>query len=193
MKYCSRPLRGIYISIQNFTIAYLNDIKEFSSPTGYLHFYSKRKEVIRNAKTSSRPLRGIYISILSQSPTIRNNGMGSRPLRGIYISILFHFIIIISCFNSSRPLRGIYISIRAKPQFTKPNIRFSSPTGYLHFYSFKTKTNIYVSNMFSSPTGYLHFYSEFTLDGKRKEDNSSRPLRGIYISIQRYDKIIYIR
>ena len=62
-------------------------------------------------------------------------------------------------------------------------LAFSSPMGYLHFYfGIDAKSQI-DSMMFSSPMGYLYFYSyrDYVLD---ENGNRSRPLWGIYISIQ---------
>ena len=87
------------------------------------------------------------------------------------------------------------------------NYKFSSPTGYLHFYSCSEKVGLIRIERFSSPTGYLHFYSillfRFLLEYLNVlvpygvstflfaeglclaalNYDCSRPLRGIYISI----------
>ena len=64
------------------------------------------------------------------------NGLHSRPLWGIYISILFaeknHKFEEI---DSSHPLWGIYISIRKNQRKQRKEDWFSSPMGYLYFYS----------------------------------------------------------
>ena len=85
----SRPLWGIYISIQH------KDIYDYEN----VH--------------CSRPLWGIYISILFQQNKIKYCYLSSRPLWGIYISIRN----IVTFKNGkrkdrSRPLWGIYISIQ---------------------------------------------------------------------------------
>ena len=87
-------------------------INGFSSPTGYLHFYSLLIPYSSLPHTCSRPLRGIYISIRKEYNVPKEAFESSRPLRGIYISILLTAFSVAPVLISSRPLRGIYISIR---------------------------------------------------------------------------------
>ncbi len=56
--------------------------------------------------------------------------------------------------------------------------------GYLHFYSIRREETIVYDMKFSSPMGYLHFYSRYVRFGEIPPEESSRPLWGIYISIQ---------
>ena len=106
----------------------------FSSPMGYLYFYSKKWDMLQITKWSSRPLWGIYISIRKRHFIVHKIAVGSRPLWGIYISIhnilLYHLIPL-----RSRPLWGIYISIPEWLPQCSPKTEFSSPMGYLYFYS----------------------------------------------------------
>ena len=82
----------------------------FSSPMGYLYFYSRKPYMLQRTVTGSRPLWGIYISILKDSDYNAYDTSGSRPLWGIYISIQIKTI-------------------------DKDRIQwFSSPMGYLYFY-----------------------------------------------------------
>ena len=136
MEECSRPLWGIYISIQTCNFIECSEFASFSSPMGYLYFYSFWFDFHRLMVDSSRPLWGIYISILSQWNRYKN-----------YIS--------------SRPLWGIYISIPGKVLNNISGMLFSSPMGYLYFYSPKQINALTVSieKLFSSPMGYLYFYS----------------------------------
>ena len=99
-----------------------------------------------------------------------------------------------------------------KDLFNAKNSRFSSPMGYLYFYS---EDDVYdwdkeelvlvpygvsiflfceyykvcdISTLFSSPMGYLYFYSDGTQLPYFKMVVGSRPLWGIYISIQAFKK-----
>ena len=60
--YSSRPLWGIYISIRITKYDYIS-LSEFSSPMGYLYFYSVVAFIVKDKDICSRPLWGIYISI----------------------------------------------------------------------------------------------------------------------------------
>ena len=61
----------------------------FSSPMGYLYFYSEGQvDVMVKGYYCSRPLWGIYISIQHMGYTLSQILLeSSRPLWGIYISI----------------------------------------------------------------------------------------------------------
>ena len=87
---------------------------KFSSPMGYLHFYSATVLIITIIKNCSRPLWGIYISI-----------------RIIIIVIwLMQFVLV--------PY-GVSTFLFEAMKVAKKDaiVLFSSPMGYLHFYSRK--------------------------------------------------------
>ena len=65
--------------------------------------------------------------------------------------------------------------------------------GYLHFYSIRREETIVYDMKFSSPMGYLHFYSRYVRFGEIPPEESSRPLWGIYISIQECDLLAYVK
>ena len=108
----------------------------------------------------------------------------SRPLWGIYISIQPDIDEIYPIFKEfSSPMEYLYF-YSGYPKSAKDYNEFSSPMGYLYFYSvgLPMKT-LKKTEQFSSPMGYLYFYSITTAHNGCVSE-CSRPLWGIYISIQ---------
>ena len=135
----------------------------FSSPMGYLYFYSVWSMILENLKAaSSRPLWGIYISIQKLKKLKINYNLSSRPLWGIYISILAATWSDNTYKHCSRPLWGIYISIPVSSLYLVPIVRCCS----------RPLWGIYIS---------IRQENQWLQEPLQR----SRPLWGIYISIQK--------
>ena len=152
---------------------------------GYLHFYSKTILCILRRVLGSRPLWGIYISIQKMDTNITLEMTNVLVPYGL------------STFLFKEIGKLLYITDT-----------FSSPMGYLHFYSNANLSNIIIdcvlvpygvstflfdeniilyskNKRFSSPMGYLHFYSQGNVIRYGDLQKCSRPLWGIYISIHK--------
>ena len=113
IRHGSRPLRGIYISILFHVIQKISHFLVLV-PYGVSTFLFRKWGTIGSILMCSRPLRGIYISI---------------HLLRIPISILPHCVLVpygVSTFLFVENTKG---------EIVYPILEFSSPTGYLHFYS----------------------------------------------------------
>ena len=82
----------------------------------------------------------------------------------------------------SSPMGYLYFYSKIKKTKNQLQFEFSSPMGYLYFYSARKPMVTRTITTFSSPMGYLYFYSERMMTYE-KFIECSRPLWGIYISI----------
>ena len=132
----SRPLWGIYISIPKMTFTIGTKKSWFSSPMGYLYFYSANTIKYAIFQHCSRPLWGIYISILM--------ALNFHILK--WLLVLVPYGVSIFLFKHSKNgLQKIWLVL--------------VPYGVSIFLFIFDDKGYYSVIAFSSPMGYLYFYS----------------------------------
>ena len=133
----------------------------FSSPMGYLHFYSNHS---RHKKRHSRTVLVPY-------------GVSTFLFRRIQRFITTHEKILVPYGVSTFLFATVINSLDMLSDILVP-YGVSTFLFWLLFYIYSTHIK------FSSPMGYLHFYSERIEELTEEQKTDSRPLWGIYISIQ---------